>query len=1563
MKNQIKTLKNFITKHTKISLAVFTLLTITALTTAFAVVGLTTFTSGSQSVNLGSSIPLDNEPTHTISNNTASGNGGAIYNEGTININTDVAIDTNSAIDGGAILNTSTGTVTMNKGVISNNFASNSGAGIYNAGSFTMDNGIITNNGADSLGNTTINGGGIAGFTNSVININGGEISYNKSHKGGGIFNDITLTINDGVNINNNTALNEGGGIYTDGTTTIHGANIDNNNAVTGAGLSLSNGNTLHLYGTNFNSNIASHNGGGLSLTGTIVADGITLKDNTAVNSGAGLITWENSVCTISNSLVDNCDVEGYGGGVYNKGEITLTNTDIINCDSPEVAGGLYIQTGSGIAEDCYIGYNTSVNGSGGGVYVKAGCSLTLNRCDISNNSANVCGGIASRGTINITSSDIHHNSANDQAGVTIVSDTGIGTISNSNIYNNIANKAGSAISVHTNADINMDNCRIYNNTVTNGNATLYLYGDSHNISSTEIYNNSSIQQAISVGTDASAELNSINIHDNIMQAVGAIGNFGTMTINDSIIDNNTSTLQIGAIANKGILEINDTTISNNNTPKNGAGIYSIGGTATLNNTHIINNTSDSIAGGAYINAGTFTLNNSTVSDNSSTQGGGLYINPNATVNIINTEIDSNTATENIGSGIYHNGTLNIKGSSVINKDNQEVYLVSDDKFITVTGELTEDFVARITPNTYTKGRTLVRNAYTEGQTPNSSYNMSKFTMTPQDPYITEAGDLIVDTEGILDTDLVIWQIGEKYIYVDGVNGNDSNNGLTPTTPVKTFKQAYTNMGKYYGTIYVVDTVTLNESITLDKSYYTDDTSTINLTEESGVDIKRYSKPTVVNAGFEKDSNANNLINVINGNTLTLENITIDGHSNELVSDNANIAALGTTGKSLVRVTDSTLDINGATLQNNTTPENGGAIYTYGTSTVDMSSGTITGNTAVNGGAIYISSNGTFNFSEGTITNNTATNGGAIYNLGTLEMIAPQTPLSYNIATASGGVIYNDGLANIGGTEMEFNTANDGGAIYNRNGNLTIYECNISNNTATNSVGAIYNDSNQGVEIIRSSVYYNQAKLSGAIGSTSGNINIVQCDISYNSSTESAGAIISNDDGTTSVIIDSSTLSYNEAGTLGGAGYFEGYLEIKDSTISNNKALNGTAGAIRHTKGKLVIESTELSSNESTGSGGAIYATKSEVSISHNSKFESNKSLNSGGGAMYINEPTYLAVYDTIFDSNKSKLDGGAFHVYGAQGIYMLRINVNNNESGRIAGGVSLNDLAGTATITDSIITNNKALQAAGLCNNTTDQTAAPNPNSILELINTTISGNKTSYGVGAMTNTSKALLKGCTIENNIDSARMAGAILNAQFAELTIEDTDIINNKCVTLGGGIYNLGGKVTFISGNISSNTAGTDGGGIWNSGTLELIGGKISANKAQNGAGIFNTNTGNIVMLKSYESLEVSSTLEENDWETIQQIVSAGKTAEAGWKVGDTKTVTINSEEKVATLIGTNHDGENTATFMIMSNIGSHNMNSESNEYPHGDNIGGWRDSELRAWLNSEIYNSMSNKKTD
>ncbi len=82
--------------------------------------------------------------------------------------------------------------------------------------------------------------------------------------------------------------------------------------------------------------------------------------------------------------------------------------------------------------------------------------------------------------------------------------------------------------------------------------------------------------------------------------------------------------------------------------------------------------------------------------------------------------------------------------------------------------------------------------------------------------------------------------------------------------------------------------------------------------------------------------------------------------------------------------------------------------------------------------------------------------GGAISNVGTLTLT--QCTLSGNSATNFGGAIFNFGTLTLTQCTLSGNSANfNGGAIFNSSGTLTLTQCTLSGNSATNG-GAIYND-------------------------------------------------------------------------------------------------------------------------------------------------------------------------------------------------------------------------------------------------------------------------------------------------------------------------------------------------------------------------------------------------------------------------------------------------------------------------------------------------------------------------
>ncbi|HHU52466.1 MAG TPA: Cna B-type domain-containing protein [Clostridiaceae bacterium] len=180
-------------------------------------------------------------------------------------------------------------------------------------------------------------------------------------------------------------------------------------------------------------------------------------------------------------------------------------------------------------------------------------------------------------------------------------------------------------------------------------------------------------------------------------------------------------------------------------------------------------------------------------------------------------------------------------------------------------------------------------------------------------------------------------------IYLNGVRGDDSNDGSTKETAVKTFAKAKELATTHPGikTIYITGTVSVTGDISLEDT----------------------------NAILKREASFNDyLLRVASGATTTLKNITVDGHG-ELVENK----------KSLIYVSG-TLNINdGTVLENNkiiNTTANysmseGGAVYSSG-GIINMTGGTIRHNQANYGGGVCLINRSTFNMSGGTIEENKA---------------------------------------------------------------------------------------------------------------------------------------------------------------------------------------------------------------------------------------------------------------------------------------------------------------------------------------------------------------------------------------------------------------------------------------------------------------------------------------------------------------------------------------------------------------------------------------------------------------
>ena len=205
-------------------------------------------------------------------------------------------------------------------------------------------------------------------------------------------------------------------------------------------------------------------------------------------------------------------------------------------------------------------------------------------------------------------------------------------------------------------------------------------------------------------------------------------------------------------------------------------------------------------------------------------------------------------------------------------------------------------------------------------------------------------------------------------LYLNGVIGNDNNDGSTKETAVKTFAKAKELAAAIPGKseILVTGTVSVEGDISLEGT----------------------------NSMLKREGTFNGyLLRVASGKTATLSNITVDGNE----GNKTDVGGVPQATSSLITCSGTLNITDGAVLQNNkiahaTKRRSGGAVYCYG-GTVNMTGGVMQSNTATFGGGVYIKNNGKFNMSGGSIEKNAAISG----------------PTPWNDAAAGGGVCIIDG--------------------------------------------------------------------------------------------------------------------------------------------------------------------------------------------------------------------------------------------------------------------------------------------------------------------------------------------------------------------------------------------------------------------------------------------------------------------------------------------------------------------------------------------------------------------------
>ncbi len=196
-------------------------------------------------------------------------------------------------------------------------------------------------------------------------------------------------------------------------------------------------------------------------------------------------------------------------------------------------------------------------------------------------------------------------------------------------------------------------------------------------------------------------------------------------------------------------------------------------------------------------------------------------------------------------------------------------------------------------------------------------------------------------------------------------------------------------------------------------------------------------------------------------------------------------------------------------------------------------------------------------------------------------------------------VLFASNTVSISGVTLRYGRATgvfpsaNGGAIFNR-GSLTLTGTYITNNTASNTGGAIYNIGSGTLNLLNSTVSANAAvNDSGAIqtdstGGTATTVNIVNSTISGNSSSTIGGMLVTNNFGLpATVTIRNSTFANNTPGAINN---FAGApLSVQNSIFANNSGPECISGGFTSSAGNLDDDATcDGAANPVTGFNTAL---------------------------------------------------------------------------------------------------------------------------------------------------------------------------------------------------------------------------------------------------------------------------------------------------------------------------------------------------------------------------------------
>ena len=275
----------------------------------------------------------------------------------------------------------------VNDNVIFRNAHGENGGAVY----ITSGKAVINGNFTNFTHNTAVNGGAL--YIHSGLLTLNATFENNAANDGGALYiaGGTSVIGNTSALFSTNSAVH-GGAFYVSGGNTEISGTVNNNSSTTGGGALFMTGGTVSITGEFTNNN--SVNGGAFyQEAGAININGGTISNNTATTNGGMLQTTGGNVNIIGGTISNNTATNGNGGAISKTGpgDISFTGGTISNNTATKGNGGAIYQSSGTITLSGTITGNQAIDGSA--VFVQDGVA-NFKAAAVTDNIASNGGGV-----------------------------------------------------------------------------------------------------------------------------------------------------------------------------------------------------------------------------------------------------------------------------------------------------------------------------------------------------------------------------------------------------------------------------------------------------------------------------------------------------------------------------------------------------------------------------------------------------------------------------------------------------------------------------------------------------------------------------------------------------------------------------------------------------------------------------------------------------------------------------------------------------------------------------------------------------------------------------------------------------------------------------------------------------------------------------------------------------------------------------------------------------------------------------------------------------------------